>query len=298
MPAPTTPDALQLARSLSKAFVIGCAKSGTTWVQNLLAGHPQVAASGEGAFAWRLAPLLSAAIRQFNEHQRSTGQPDTARIDDDERLALLRHAIELRWATYVRASAPWRDGRGADLRFVCDKTPQHTVGIRDLELLCPGAHYVHIVRDPRDAAVSAWFHFGKAEGKTFEHFIAHYVGVVWPANVGGARREAPTLGDRWLELRYEDLLADELAQTRRLLEHLGLDASERALEQCLSSGSFRNRSGGRERGQTSDGAFYRSGVAGDWRERLTPELAQRACQPVAGLMRSCGYEPDAAPTAA
>ncbi len=293
---PQSPDraaALAAARALPKAFVLGCAKSGTTWAQNILAAHPQAAVAGEGAFAWRLAPLLVQAIKQFNEGQRACGQPDIATIDDHETIDLIRAAIELRWARYVEASPAWRDGQRDRLRVVIDKTPQHTVGLRTLELACPGARYIHMVRDPRDAAVSAWFHFGQSEGKPFEQFIAHYIGVVWPANIAQARRDSAAIADRWLEVRYEQLLDDERRWGRAMLEHLNLQADDETLARCLDAASFRARSGGRERGDEDRDSFYRRGVAGDWREHIDPDLARRACEPVATLMTACGYAPNA-----
>ena len=33
--------------SVERVFVVGCGKSGTTWMQNLLNGHPHIAMSGE-----------------------------------------------------------------------------------------------------------------------------------------------------------------------------------------------------------------------------------------------------------
>lgn len=284
-------DAVALGRRLPKAFILGCAKSGTTWAQNLLSGHPQAAVAGEGAFAWRLAPLLLQAVKVFNEGQSGSGQPEIARIDEAESLELLRTALDLRWGRYVRESGAWRDGEPSRLRVVCDKTPQHTVGIGLLESICPGARYIHMVRDPRDAAVSAWFHFGKREGKSFEQFVCHYIGVVWPTNVQTARRDAPALGARWLEIRYEDMLLDERRLAARMLEHLGLDRDESSLGACLLAGSFKERSGGREPGQTDAASFYRRGVAGDWREHIEPALAERACAPVAALMSAYRYDP-------
>lgn len=287
--------ALDAARALPKAFILGCAKSGTTWAQNILAAHPQAAVAGEGAFAWRLAPLLVQAIKQFNEGQRACGQPDIATIDDRETIDLIRAAIDLRWARYVEASPAWRDGAPERLRIVIDKTPQHTVGVRTLELMCPGARYIHMVRDPRDAAVSAWFHFGQSEGKPFEQFIAHYIGAVWSTNIAEARRAAIALRDRWLEVRYEQLLDDPRRWGRAMLEHLDLAADDETLARCLDAASFRTRSGGREPGEEDRASFYRRGVAGDWREHIDAELARRACEPVATLMTACGYAPSAAP---
>ena len=52
---------------LRKLFVVGCAKSGTTWLMKLLHAHPQIVCRGEGSFFWQFAPRLLDAFRRFND---------------------------------------------------------------------------------------------------------------------------------------------------------------------------------------------------------------------------------------
>ncbi len=46
-------------------FVVGCQKSGTTWVQHLLDGHPNVACHGEGHFTDLLLTDLSSLFERY-----------------------------------------------------------------------------------------------------------------------------------------------------------------------------------------------------------------------------------------
>jgi hypothetical protein len=87
------------------------------------------------------------------------------------------------------------------------------------------------------------------------------------------------------------MLRDEAHQVGRCLQFLEVDACPAAVETCIQAGSFKDRSGGRERGQEDPKNFYRRGIAGDWPNHLTPEQAATFCAPVAPLMRSCGYDP-------
>ncbi|MEM0915429.1 MAG: sulfotransferase, partial [Planctomycetota bacterium] len=52
-------------------FVVGCQKSGTTWVQNLLDGHPEVRCHGEAYFAPILLPLLGQFAKAYNQRHKS-----------------------------------------------------------------------------------------------------------------------------------------------------------------------------------------------------------------------------------
>ncbi len=278
---------------LGRLFVIGCGKSGTTWLRHMLNGHPQIVVEGEGSFAWRLLPHFFQALEAFNKHQQK-GQPPVTHFESNDALVMARLLIDTQFARYVEhARQSGRDIRG--LRWVGDKTPQHTIAIPLLNTLFPQSRFVHIMRDPRDVAVSGWFHSGATSGRTFEQFVHHYMNEVWPLQVGSARRDGPPLGaKRYFEIRYEDLLDAEEEIVPRLLTFLDVDASPAVVAQCRAAGSFKRLSGGRERGEEDAGNFYRKGVAGDWRHHLPADLAQKCCDRIAGLMRDAGYDPDCA----
>ncbi len=278
-------------QNLNKLFIIGCGKSGTTWLRNMLNGHPQIVVQGEGSFAWRLLPHFFQAIEAFNKHQQQ-GQPTVTHVDSNDALVLARLMIDTQFAKYVEhARQAGRDVTA--LRYVADKTPQHTIAIPLLSALYPQSKFVHIMRDPRDVAVSGWFHDGKTSGRSFEQFIHHYMNEVWPLQVGSARRDGPGLGaGRYLEIRYEDLLESEERIVAGLLGFLDVESSNEIIASCRAAGSFRRLSGGRTRGQEDQSNFYRKGVAGDWRNHLPLELVQPCCDRIAGLMRDAGYDPD------
>jgi hypothetical protein len=274
---------------LGKVFVLGCAKSGTTWLADLLDAHPHVVVRGEGGFAWRLYPILAQAFQVFNEHQKKM-QP-IARLRDIDLLLAARAIIDGQLTRYVAESK--RDP--FSIRIVGDKTPQHSVGIPLLNQLYPEARFVHLVRDPRDVATSAWFHFGRTESRTFEQYIDYFITQAWPINVQTARRDGAPLKDRFFELRYEDLRAEPAGLLSRLLTFLQVDADDAVIRACVDKASFERRSGGRRPGQKDNDSFFRSGTTGDWRNHIPVELAEACCAKIAPLMKACGYDPSCRP---
>ncbi|MEP0842437.1 MAG: sulfotransferase [Phycisphaerae bacterium] len=278
---------LDHADGFRKVFVVGCPKSGTTWLANLLDAHERIVIRGEGAFTWQLVPILAQAFQVFNEHQKH--MDPVAQLRDLDLLLVARAMIDGQFHRYLIES-------GRDLsrvRVVGDKTPQHTLSMPLLNRLYPGARFIHILRDPRDTAVSAWFHFGKSDGRPFETYIEYYLTRVWPLNVGTARQAAPALGGAYTEVRYEDLVRDPSPQVKRLLAHVGVENGPAAIEGCIAAARFEKKSGGRAPGQTDNASFYRTGTSGDWRNHIPADLADRCCASIAPLMRACGYEPTA-----
>lgn len=278
----------------TKVFILGCGKSGTTWLVNLLNGHDQIAIGGEGCFAYQLVPLMQQAFAAFNGHQTKYHKDPASVLQPVDQLMLCRTAIDSLLSHYLEATG--KDA--AKLRVIGDKTPQHAVNLELLAQIYPEARFIHIARDPRDVAVSGWFHQGKSSGKTFEAFVEHFITTVWPLHINGVRKAVPGLGERLLELRYDDLHADPKKQAQRMLAHLGVEASDSAVARCVEAGAFEKVSGGRIRGDEDRGNFFRKGVIGDWINHLPSPIAQRCCDRVADLMRTYGFDPDCAAPAA
>jgi hypothetical protein len=275
--------------TLTKLFIVGCGKSGTTWLVNTLNGHEHVVVRGEGCFAYQLAPAMQQAFAHFNKHQTSYKKDPASILQNHDMVFLCRTAIDALLAHYVQASQ--RDLM--TLRVIGDKTPQHAVNLELLAQIYPEGKFIHIIRDPRDAAVSGWFHQGESSGKTMDQFAEHFITQVWPLHVGNAKQTGAKLGPAsYLELRYEDLHGHEAGHVKTMLEFIGVDAGLGQVQRCVEAGSFKKLSGGRDRGSESRNAFYRKGVIGDWVNHLSPEVAQKSCAAVASLMEACGYDPD------
>jgi len=265
-------------------FVVGCQKSGTTWLQRLLDGHPELVCQGEGMLASLLRPLLGQAIKGFNQKQAQRNQQlhestDHLAFDDAQFDHLIRTAAG-------RLFSQWEGVEQA--RAVGEKTPEHTLCLETLDRLFPGMKVVHIIRDGRDAAISGWFHnLRKGEAEFRQRFpdlasyVAYFARHHWVGYIERARRFGEAYPQRYVELRYESLHHDAAGELRKALELLGVNGSDDAVQQCIDAGRFEKLSGGRQQGQEDRGSFFRSGRTGDWREHFD-ERARRAFLQEAG----------------
>ena len=98
-----------------------------------------------------------------------------------------------------------------------DKSPIYTNYIGLLSHLFPEAQIVHLIRDGRDAALSAL----DAYRDRF-YVDIYFAARTWRARVEAARRAGRALGpSRYIEVRYEALTADPETELRSLCAFLG-----------------------------------------------------------------------------
>lgn len=99
-----------------------------------------------------------------------------------------------------------------------EKTPAHTVFLRDLIRAYPCARFVAVQRDPVDAVRSNVYRSANP------HQLRRWVqSAIW----GEVYRKILSLHrEDLLLIRYEDLQADFSRETSRLYDHIGLDAGE------------------------------------------------------------------------
>ncbi|XBI98732.1 hypothetical protein VPH35_018937 [Triticum aestivum] len=151
----------------------------------------------------------------------------------------------------------------------------------------PGCKIVYVCREPKDMLVSLW-HFYKSsettDGSTytfsdlFENACEgkHSNGPIWDHILGYWPASQATPG-RVLFLRYEEMLRDPIDNVRELARFLGVPSTvtEEAaglLEDIVKLCNIETLRASPAFPHTS---FFAKGVAGDWVNHMTPEMAQR-----------------------
>ncbi len=302
-------------------FVVGQQKSGTTWLMRMLDAHPEVLCRGEGRFFGR-------GWRQESVKQRDAKRPPSSlynavldaeylrlwiersvwsRDDDPDEHTdnLLRMAVD-----YFLMAELSKTGK----RLVGDKSPLlNPDTMREISAVYPEARVIHIIRDGRDALVSAAHHsrnFGMGKnararrearpngpggsgGSVFAGNSLGRMAAEWAARVGRTVEDGPALlGDNYAEVRYEDLLERPEREMARLLSFLGAEAGPEVVGRCVGAASFERLSKGRRRGEEDANSFFRKGVAGDWKNVFTERDREVFKREAGGLLVRLGYERD------
>ena len=187
------------------AFIVGAPRSGTTWLQQLLYVHPDVATGGEShLFCEGLAEVFGNFDHPNGMSHLSTwvARPELLRAA----RALCDHVFDAQ-----------RHATRPDARVVLEKTPNHKLQAALQAELYPDAKYVHIVRDGRDAAASAHELWAAADDAYAD---AERAASGWAEAVRDVRAHFGPLA--YLELRYEDVVADTAGALGQIFDHIGL----------------------------------------------------------------------------
>lgn len=269
---------------MSQAVVVlGVSRSGTTLLKQMLDRHPALAIPTESYFLPQLwdrhgeRPERDAFLADLERLPRlrdwGVGAADVARHLPAG--ADFARSIQAVYRAYAEARGKSRFG---------DKTPSYMQRLDVLERAFPGALYVHLVRDGRDAALSFMAMTRKprlnlARPRGLAAFAAQ-----WRREVEAARRFGRTVaGGRYLELRYEDLVADPEARLREVCDFLGLEFDPAMLEYHREAEAGTLRDHPRLAEPPTPGLRR-------WREQMSPRDAECFEAIAGGLLDDFGYE--------
>ena len=184
-------------------FIVGMPRSGTTLVEQIIASHPRVWGAGEILDLDRLlwAALGADRTQDWCEAMVSLNENDVAGLA----------------ASYLNALK--RGAQGVDR--MTDKTPGNFHYIGMIRVMLPRAKIINCVRHPLDTCFSCYQNYF-TRGVPFAYDLRE---------LGAYYRLYSSLMEHWREtlpgfvynLRYEELLQNQEAESRNVLEFCGLE---------------------------------------------------------------------------
>ncbi len=202
-------------------FIVGAQRSGTTMLRLMLNAHSALCVPFESGFITEFA----AKAHQYGD----LSQPENAaRLLDaiaQHPLAKKGGHVKDRAAILAKPIRTYADlvdaifttyAQGESKRYWGDKTPSY---VTELDVLCnvfPNARVIHMVRDGRDVALSNLnVDWGirslprAAHDWRWKTLLGHKVGAL--------------LRQNFLEIRYEDLVAEPMPMLQRICGFLGVE---------------------------------------------------------------------------
>jgi hypothetical protein len=179
-------------------------------------------------------------------------------------------------------------------RIAC-KAADQVMQFAALKRASPGSRAIAIIRDGRDAAVSAR-HFESLMRKREAPWAtarASYSRRLLGWSLRAAKLAEHARRGDVLVLRYEDLRSNFVATCSALLEKLELDSSPEIVDHIHKVTDFSAVADGRQPGESAE-HIVRKGSVGEWKDDLSPGAAPIAWKLVGKELQAFGYRPDGA----
>lgn len=189
-------------------FLVAFPRSGTTLLDTFLMGHPDVTVLEEQ-------PMLESASREF----RDLTELDSADADHIER------AREVYFAELDRHMP-----QGAAGRMVIDKLPLAMTGAVLIHRLFPDARFIFARRHPADSVLSNYLQAFQLNDAMANFLDLGDAAAFYDIAMSLWYRARETLNLDVREIAYEDLVADQEATLKPLVEWLGLSWDDSLLD--------------------------------------------------------------------
>lgn len=197
-------------------FVVGARRSGTNWLQRVIAAHPEVAAVPTETYLFSRG--LSPLAERFQHGSPGSVSLGTVYMAREPFLDALRDFCDAVLGGLLPALR-----QGATR--ICERTPEHATCLDLIGDVYPDARVVHIVRDGRDVARSlAAQQWGPGSLRA--------AAEEWVIHVSAARSAGAHLA-HYHEVRYEEMLADPRSHVEELFGFLDLEACEPVVAEAV-----------------------------------------------------------------
>jgi tetratricopeptide (TPR) repeat protein len=198
-------------------FILGFPRSGTTLVEQTLSAHPRISAGDELPFVNDITGIMPRMLNSplgYPEALAELWMGDQRQGLDNLRDYYLQKVGQMR---IIEGEAAW----------FTDKMPLNETHLGLIALMFPQAPLIHVIRHPLDVMVSAisnLFTHGFYCSSALETAAQHYVRVM---DLVQHYRSEMTL--RYLAIRYEDMVSDQEATVRAMLDFVGEPFDPRCL---------------------------------------------------------------------
>lgn len=195
-------------------FIIGSPRSGTSWLQRMMEAPDVVIKLGTELSFLKYLAVWDARYREqaawLSQGKIMRGLPDLYTADEFfPGLHLL--------AQHAYAKVIGTDPQGT---HIIEKHPGYTEHLPFIERMRPGAKYIHLIRDGREVVVSM-MSAAKRGGSEPKEIVG--ASRQWATYVQLARQHGSAIGaERYLEVRYEELVADPVAKLTEIFRFVGL----------------------------------------------------------------------------
>jgi sulfotransferase family protein len=275
-----------MARDKAPVFVVGCPRSGTTLLYNMLlsSGDFAVYLAESNVFNLlvpRFGDLRVLAIREKLINAWLQSKLFRATFLDAEQIRTKLLSECRNGGEFLRVVME-EMARAQGVRRWADNSPEELLHACTIKKVLPDALFIHMIRDGRDVSLSldARPHKWVRPFRWDRENSLVVTGIFWEWMVKAGRKQGAILGDDYIEVRFEDLQTDPHATLARLGDFIQHDLNyERILHVGIGSVSDPNTSFKGDLG----------GPLGRWKKKMSPEKLGMFESLVGPTLKDLGY---------
>ena len=177
--------------------------------------------------------------------------------------------------------------------LVAFKAADQIMSLRLLQEDLPKTKLIAVVRDGRDALVSAWkyealMHDSEAPWGAKFKAQKNLIEFMYTWGVRASAILQASNEGKLLMIRYEDLHQDFEGTMGKVYDYLGVDSCADTIAGVKAVTDFEKVSGGRQKGEEAK-SVVRKGIVGDWKNELTQQQADLAWRVARRQLLALGY---------
>jgi hypothetical protein len=289
-------------------WIFGSPRSGSTWLLQMLAGHPAVVGVNEPLIGWYLGPFLSDlpgfsadgltpdrfTLRQVQATKRDSFFATEFRDDWEPGL---RRLMRRRFAAQLGHQSALPAGPGRTV--VAVKEPNGSQSADLIMATLPKSRLLVLLRDGRDVVDSELA--GNLSGSWVPSVFPGAVGIAPGERLDFVRQSAhkwlwrTEVSERAYRLhrgpkklvRYEELRADPVGRLGEIFDWLDLSRDDAQVRDLVRRHDF-DAMPPQQRGPAS---FFRAARSGGWRENLSDEEIRAVAEILEPKLATLGYDP-------
>lgn len=200
-------------------FILGCVRSGTTLLRDLLRIHPRLESPEETHFFRWADPYASPRYEnQYVGTKLFEGHRELDKVPFKDFASMMYLARDRREISELYAKLFLKKNNNITARWF-DKTPQNIYGVLLLNYMYPESKFIHIYRSPFNVVSSL------KEGKVMaKHEVKGGINYWMESMIlMNEFKKLPNVSGRIFEIKYEDMVANPKQDLIDLLEFLDED---------------------------------------------------------------------------
>ncbi len=258
-------------------FLVGCARSGTSIFGELVAAHPEVEYLFEVSKIWN-------GIFEGREHDGLSLSDAQSESQIDTLYRELHGSL-----------------KRPDAKVILEKNPKHALRVGFLNEAFPQCKFLHIVRDGRDVVSSLMFrnrgpNWGHLKVPGWEDLLKSYpeknhlrCAHQWNRAVRCVLDESKEISaDRFLQIKYEDLVTQPLQVAKAVLQFLNLEITSE-VEALASKIQDETQGSYHARKQVRHYVDNHKKRIGRYQENLSPEQIAEVEGVIGDLLKELRY---------